>query len=109
METIHGLRVNGPAIIGTGVTFTVLAVTAVALRFGSKRIAHNPFGVDDWLLLFALLCYFTAEVLVIRCWYSKALVAAMSCTKSQLPSSRCHRTRSELDRRWPLSRLFESL
>lgn len=67
METIHGLNANGPAIIGTGVAFTVLAVVAVGLRFASKRIAHNSFGFDDWLLLFALLCYFTTEVLVIRC------------------------------------------
>lgn len=67
METIHGLGVNGPAIIGTGVAFTVLTVSGVALRFVSKRLARNPVGADDWLLLFALLCYFTAEVLVVRC------------------------------------------
>ncbi|KAL8836441.1 MAG: hypothetical protein Q9170_002929 [Blastenia crenularia] len=66
METIHGLSTNGPAIIGTGVAFTVLATVAVGLRFASKRLAHSPFGIDDWLLFFALLCYLTAEILVIR-------------------------------------------
>lgn len=67
METIHGLGTNGSAIIGTGCAFTVLAVLAVGLRIASKRIAHNPFGIDDWLLIIALLVYFTAEVLVVRC------------------------------------------
>lgn len=67
METIHGLNTNGPAIIGTGVAFTILAVVGVGLRFSSKRLAHNPFGIDDWLLLFALVCYFATEILVIRC------------------------------------------
>ncbi|KAI4114659.1 MAG: hypothetical protein LQ345_004604 [Seirophora villosa] len=66
METIRGLATNGPAIIGTGCAFTVLAVLAVGLRIASKRIAHSPFAIDDWLLLIALLFYFTTEVLVIR-------------------------------------------
>ena len=67
METIMGLNAHGPAIIGTGVAFTALAVTAVGLRFTSKKFTSAPFGVDDWLLLAALLIYFVAEVLVIRC------------------------------------------
>ncbi|KAI4141525.1 MAG: hypothetical protein LQ341_003504 [Variospora aurantia] len=66
METIRGLATNGPAIIGTGCAFTVLAVLAVGLRIVSKRIAHSPFAIDDWLLVIALLFYFTTEVLVIR-------------------------------------------
>ncbi|KAI4121202.1 MAG: hypothetical protein LQ338_006501 [Usnochroma carphineum] len=66
METIHGLNTNGPAIIGTGCAFTVLAVLAIGLRVCSKRIAHVPVGIDDWLLILGLLLYFTAEVLVIR-------------------------------------------
>lgn len=69
METIHGLGTNGPAIVGTGCAFTVLAVLAVGLRIGSKRIAHSRLAIDDWVLVFALLLYFTAEVLVIRCQY----------------------------------------
>ncbi|KAL9587060.1 MAG: hypothetical protein Q9212_000512 [Teloschistes hypoglaucus] len=66
METIRGLNSNGPAIIGTGVAFTALAVLSLGLRFASKRIAHSGFGADDGLLLFALLLYFVAEILVIR-------------------------------------------
>lgn len=74
METIHGLDTHGPAIIGTGVVFTVLTVVAVGLRFTSKRITTG-FGTDDWLLLAALILYVIAEILVIRCkssgqWYS---------------------------------------
>lgn len=69
METIHGLNTNGPAIIGTGVAFTVLATVGVGLRFGSKRLAHNPFGIDDWLLLFALVCYFATEI-----WFSADII-----------------------------------
>ena len=67
METIRGLNTNGDAIIATGVVFTVLAVVAVGLRFASKRMTSAAVGVDDWLLLAALLIYFVAEVLVIEC------------------------------------------
>ncbi len=67
METIHGLNINGPAIVGTGVAFTILAVLAVGLRFTSKRITGVKHGLDDWLLLASLTLYFVAEVLVIRC------------------------------------------
>ncbi|KAL8728556.1 MAG: hypothetical protein Q9166_005289 [cf. Caloplaca sp. 2 TL-2023] len=66
METIHGLNIHGPAIIGTGVAFTVLAVLGVGLRFASKRVAHASLGLDDWLLFAALLIYVAAEILVIR-------------------------------------------
>ena len=67
METIRGLNTNGPAIIATGVVFSVLTTATVGLRFASKRLTDAPFGADDWLLLAALLIYITAEALVIRC------------------------------------------
>ena len=70
METIRGLNTNGDAIIATGVVFTVLAVVAVGLRFASKRMTSAAVGIDDWLLLAALLIYFVAEVLVIQCMCS---------------------------------------
>ena len=70
METIRGLNTHGAAIIGTGVVFTVLTITAVGLRFVSKRITRATVGIDDWLLLAALLIFVTAEILVIRCTYS---------------------------------------
>lgn len=72
METIHGLNHNGPAIITTGVVFTVLATTAVGLRFTSKRIINSTCGLDDWLLLASLLMYVTVEILVMRCTRLKA-------------------------------------
>ena len=78
METIHGLNINGPAIIGTGVAFTILAVLAVGLRFTSKRITGVKYGVDDWLLLASLILYFVAEVLVIRCGcFRGCIISAM--------------------------------
>ncbi|KAL8953347.1 MAG: hypothetical protein Q9222_000809 [Ikaeria aurantiellina] len=66
MEAIHGLSTHGPAIIGTGVAFTVLSTAAVGLRFTSKRVTKAGFGVDDWLLLASLLVFVTTEILVIR-------------------------------------------
>lgn len=67
METIHGLNTNGPAIVGTGVAFAVLATLALGLRFCSKRVARISWGSDDALLLLALFLYLTAEILVVRC------------------------------------------
>ena len=67
LMTIHGLNSNGPAIIGTGIAFTVLAILAVALRFIAKRVTNPRLGMDDWLLLAALLLFVTTEILVIRC------------------------------------------
>lgn len=77
METIRGLNSNGPAIIGTGVVFTVLAIATVGLRFASKRIAGAPYRADDWFLLSALIVYFVAEILVIECRYIKGPDALM--------------------------------
>lgn len=88
METIHGLATNGPAIIGTGCAFTILAVLAVGLRIGSKRIAHNRFAIDDWVLVFALLLYFTAEILVIRCKYLIPLLLSAQLAHCFLSCSR---------------------
>lgn len=67
METIHGLNINGPAIIATAVVFTFLTVAAVGLRFFAKRIAGSTYRWDDWLLLLALIIFVTTEVLVIIC------------------------------------------
>ncbi|KAL8945850.1 MAG: hypothetical protein Q9222_007667 [Ikaeria aurantiellina] len=65
MDIIQGLGTNGDATIGTGAAFTVLTILGLGLRFGSKRLAHAPFGIDDWLLLTAELLYFTTEVLLL--------------------------------------------
>ena len=66
MDTIIGLDANGAAIVGTGVAFSILTTAAVGLRFLSKRVINAPFGVDDWLLVVALLVYIVAEALIIR-------------------------------------------
>ena len=66
MEQVRGLKTHGAAIVGTGVVFTVLSVTAVGLRFTSKRITRAAIGIDDWLLLASLAIFVTAEILVIR-------------------------------------------
>ncbi|KAL8712697.1 MAG: hypothetical protein Q9220_003229 [cf. Caloplaca sp. 1 TL-2023] len=71
MEQVRGLSTHGPAIIGTGVAFTILATTAVGLRFTSKRVTKAGFGIDDWLLLASLLIFITTEILVIRGMYSE--------------------------------------
>ncbi|KAL9009145.1 MAG: hypothetical protein Q9173_005801 [Seirophora scorigena] len=60
---------------GTGCAFTVLAVLAVGLRIASKRIAHSPFAIDDWLLLLALLIYFTAEYVYIYSIFYFVIIA----------------------------------
>ncbi|KAG7007334.1 hypothetical protein G7Y79_00010g028350 [Physcia stellaris] len=65
MEQIRGLNSHGAAIVGTGVVFTVLSVTAVGLRFTSKRITRAAFGIDDWLLLASLAIYMAAEILYV--------------------------------------------
>ena len=66
MEQVRGLNTHGPAIIGTGVVFTLLSVTAVGLRFTSKKLTRGIIGIDDWLLLASLAIFVAAEILVIR-------------------------------------------
>ena len=74
METIHGLNKNASAIIGTGIAFTILAATAVGLRLYAKRFTKASYGIDDYLLILALLIYMTAEILVVRCMYFDYIV-----------------------------------
>lgn len=45
---------ESPNYIAACAIGTSLACLAVALRFASRRIAHNPLKTDDWLLLVAL-------------------------------------------------------
>ncbi|KAL8838545.1 MAG: hypothetical protein Q9170_002087 [Blastenia crenularia] len=66
MEQVHGLNTHGPAIIGTGIVFTILSIAAVGLRFTSKRMTRASTGVDDWLLFASLMIFVTTEILVIR-------------------------------------------
>ncbi len=43
-----------PEIIGSITVLTILAVGAVILRFLARSLTNVPYGVDDWLILFAL-------------------------------------------------------
>ncbi|KAL8858879.1 MAG: hypothetical protein Q9178_004557 [Gyalolechia marmorata] len=50
-----------PEIIGAVTVLTILAVAAVILRFLARSSTTARYGVDDWLILFALL-YFAGSV-----------------------------------------------
>lgn len=45
---------RGDVVIGTGLTFTVLAVLAVALRFYARTRTKTGLGWDDWTMLLAV-------------------------------------------------------
>lgn len=47
---------RGHILTNTAIAFTVFEITAVSLRYLSKRIGRNAFGADDWLVLGALIC-----------------------------------------------------
>ena len=43
-----------PEIIGSVTVLTTLAVGAVILRFLARSLTNVPYGIEDWLILFAL-------------------------------------------------------
>lgn len=43
-----------PEIIGSITVLTILAVGAVILRFLARSLSNVSYGLDDWLILFAL-------------------------------------------------------
>lgn len=45
---------RGPTLMGILWTFTVLAAVAVALRFHVRKKLAGSWGVDDWLMLIAV-------------------------------------------------------
>ncbi|TVY47473.1 hypothetical protein LOCC1_G002206 [Lachnellula occidentalis] len=50
------MAVDDPAsVIAVGAVMPSLAIIAVALRFYSRRVIHNPLQTDDWILIPALL------------------------------------------------------
>ena len=49
---------QGPSIIIVSVIFSCLAALAVALRFYARRIKGLSLGLDDYVLLPALVHYF---------------------------------------------------
>ncbi|ORY07908.1 hypothetical protein BCR34DRAFT_603713 [Clohesyomyces aquaticus] len=45
-----------PSFFIIGVLFSALAIFSVWLRFLSRRLAKQPYGIDDWLIIPALVC-----------------------------------------------------
>ena len=45
-----------PTIVGVYSLGFVLAVTAVGLRFFSRKVSDLPYLADDWVILAALVC-----------------------------------------------------
>ena len=59
MSTPNGPIPTGdqvPKLLGTIITFDILALMIVILRFVSRRIAHADLWWDDWLMLPAFVC-----------------------------------------------------
>ena len=58
---------NKPALLGAGTTLTILPIVVVALRFFARQRSQVFLGVDDWLILFALVslvvCFLHRECL----------------------------------------------
>lgn len=43
-----------PVLVGVGVTFTILPMVVVGLRFYARHFTRATVGMDDWFILFAL-------------------------------------------------------
>ena len=43
-----------PVLVGVGVTFIILEIIIVGLRFYARRRSRVPVGIDDWMILLAL-------------------------------------------------------
>ena len=43
-----------PDIVGAGITFTILPMIVVGLRFYARRVSRAPVGIDDWSIVVAL-------------------------------------------------------
>ena len=50
---------KGPLVLGVSICMTVLAITAVTLRFISRRLSRADFWWDDWFILAALVRSFS--------------------------------------------------
>ncbi|KAL8725041.1 MAG: hypothetical protein Q9181_006563 [Wetmoreana brouardii] len=54
-----------PVLLGVGVTFTILPIFVVGLRFYARRTSRTIIGLDDWCIVFALLLCTAGGVAVI--------------------------------------------
>jgi hypothetical protein len=43
-----------PVLVGVGVTFTILPIIVVGLRFHARRFTRAAVGIDDWCIVVAL-------------------------------------------------------
>lgn len=43
-----------PVLVGNGVTFIILPIILVGLRFYARRVARVAIGIDDWCIVVAL-------------------------------------------------------
>ena len=41
-------------IVGAGITFTILPIIVVGLRFYARGLSRAPVGIDDWSIVVAL-------------------------------------------------------
>ena len=66
-----------PKLLGTIITFDILAFTAVVLRFVSRRISHASLWWDDWFIIAALVsfqpdfneCTIQMHLVYVPSWY----------------------------------------
>lgn len=76
---------EGPTVLRTSIAVTVLASLVVALRLWARRIKKLAFGLDDWIILAAMVGYHCTPILSVRdltndslsctpCWLSTYLV-----------------------------------
>ncbi|CAO1601782.1 hypothetical protein XANCAGTX0491_005418 [Xanthoria calcicola] len=54
-----------PVLVGNGVTFTILPIIIVGLRFYARRVARLAPGIDDWCIVVALVLCTAAGVVLI--------------------------------------------
>ncbi|OKL61810.1 hypothetical protein UA08_02875 [Talaromyces atroroseus] len=61
-----GLDQVGYATFVVGIFFVLLAILAVGLRLYTRRLLRNKIGIDDWLIIAALVVFFgfTANALI---------------------------------------------
>ena len=56
-----------PNIVGAGITFTILPILVVGLRFYARHVSRAPVGIDDWSIVGALvILHFECIIL----WYT---------------------------------------
>ena len=55
-----------PVLVGVGITFMVLPVIVVCLRFFARRFTRVAIGIDDWSIIVALVCAIARKLTLCR-------------------------------------------